>query len=524
LSDDDKVFPDAIWRSTVYWRNKTGVSGDAPPRYVLVDLLVDHPVYYLGNLLLAKYLQLTQGLRPLLLVSSQADQAVVVAARSFGFEDFTYVRDTVSASVSPMALRILAQLDGFEGAAFRQRVLTLEIDGVPVGDLLYDTYLREERRVTLDSLDDALRFHVVLLANYVSLYTEIMDSHDVAATVNGHLVYTRFGVLARLAARRGATVYVRNGGKGLRIQKRHSVAEMRDCASCVTADLIDGELAAIDGEAVAAGRSTLDRRMDGANNEFQFLNEVGYGTQRAAWTPQDFSEAIGLSPDRKVGLVMLHAFPDGSHNAPDLIFDDYYDWHIKTLGIVSQIPEIDWLIKLHPNLSHYTDDQTPRLITEKYAAEYPHILLAPDTVNTRSFSQIADFLVTANSKAGLEFAGTGVPVVTVARSFYSGLGFTVEPDSIEAYAEVLRRAGGLNLSAEQRDRALVANDLFYRRMICECAFIPDIAYSFWTPFNEIEFWRYYRQSLDETVLEDEPLYRAFSEFVASDDITMLRAR
>ena len=373
-------------------------------------------------------------------------------------------------------------------------------------------------------MDDAFKVYVTLLVNYFTLYTEILERHEVAATVTGHLVYARFGVLARLAARHGATVYSRYGGKGMRIQKRRSVAETRDFISCITADLVDGELAAAGDEAVAAGRETLHRRMAGANNEFQFLNEEGYSARRAEWSPREFGEAMGLSPDRKVGLVMLHAFPDASHTTPKLIFDDFYDWHLKTLEVASQTPDIDWLIKLHPHLSHYTDDEGPRRIAERFAADHPHIHLVPETINTRSFPEVVDFLVTANGKAGLEFAGTGIPVVTVAQSFYNGLGFTIEPESPEAYAETLREADALSLSDEQRRRALVANDLFYRRMICNCAFIPDSPYQFWLPFNEIEFWRDYRQSLDDVVLEEDSLYRAFSAFVASDDTTLLRPR
>ena len=453
---NEDPFSGVIWSSARYWRSKHAVGGDVATRYVLVDLLVDHPVYYLGNLILAKYLELNQGLRPWALVSSESDEAIVLMARSFGIEDFTFVRDSVTTSVSPVAVGILEQLEGLEGSALRRRVLGLEIDGLPVGDLLYDTYLREEKRVTIETVDEALRVYVVLLINYYKLYTDILDRHDVAAVV--------------------------------------------------------------------AGAATLERRMAGVGNEFQFLNEEGYSERRSEWSRKEFRDAMNLSPDRKVALIMLHAFPDASHSVPDMIFDDYYDWYLQTLKIASKVKKIDWLIKLHPNLHYYTDDEAPRVTAETFAAEHKHIHLVPESINTRSFPEITDFLVTANGKAGLEFAGAGVPVALIGRAFYAGLGFTTEPESREAYDNLLRNSDELQLSDEQQRRALVANDLFYRSMICDCAYIPDIHYQFWLPFSEIDFWQAYKQALDDITPDDDPLFRAFSDFVGSDDSTLLRPR
>ena len=61
-------------------------------------------------------------------------------------------------------------------------------------------------------------------------------------------------------------------------------------------------------------------------------------------------------------------------------------------------------------------------------------------------------------------------------------------------------------------------------MVCDCAFIPDTSYAFWLPFNEIGFWQGYQQALGDLTLENDPLFRAFNEFVESEDSTLLRPR
>ena len=111
VPDDPNAFEQAISRGVRYWRRYSGGGGDGTPRRVIVDLLVDHPVYYLGNLVLAKYLELTRGLKPWALVSSAEDKKMILLARSFGIEQFTFVRDEVAKEARPEAAQILAQFE-----------------------------------------------------------------------------------------------------------------------------------------------------------------------------------------------------------------------------------------------------------------------------------------------------------------------------------------------------------------------------------------------------------------------------
>lgn len=522
MSEDSTAFEDAIWRSTRFWRRHAAAGGEGRPRRVLVDLLVDHPVYYLGNLVLAKYLELTRGLKPLALVSSAGDRKIVLLARSFGIDDVVFVRDEVTQRARPGTGAILKSFEGLADGPLRRRVLGLGLNGIPVGDLLYDTYVRETRQVTLRRVDDDLKAYTALMLNYLGLYESILEREDVAATVMGHLVYLRFGMLARLAALRGADAYVRYGGKGMRVQRRRGVAAARDVMTRVGPDLVEGVLAR-DGEAaIAAGRETLARRLRGTGNEFAFLDEEGYAPTRDMVAADALCRRMGLDPARPKALLMLHAFPDANHFSPGLLFDDFYDWYRKTLGIVRDLPGTDWLVKLHPHLDHYTDDREPYRLAADAAAASPHVHVVPEGLNTASFPDLVDVLVTVNGKAGLEFAGLGVPVVLAGRGFYAGLGFTAEPRSVDDYAATLAGAAGLTLDTAQRGRALVANDLFFRRLICDCRFLPDTPYTFWLPFDEGAFWRGYASALESGGVADDTLFQAFGRMLSDDADTMLR--
>ena len=520
--DYTAVFEKTISRSVQFWRRYRRSDDIENQKFILIDLMVDHPTYFLGNLIVAKYLELLRGYKPWALVSSAADQKVILLAKSFGVERFTFVRDEVSKEAFPEVGPILQQLEGLSGAELRRRVLTLNVNGLQVGDLLYDTYVREMRKVTLLEVDDDLRAFTVLMLNYFALYDKIFRTGDIAATITGHLVYLRFGLLARLSAEYGVDVYALSGGKGMRIQRRRGMAAVSDVITRISPDLVDRVLARDGDEVVRNGRETLSRRMSGTNNEYKYLNEESYAPTRNLLNPHELHQRLGLDPERPKALLMLHAFPDATHAAPKLLFDDYYDWFRKTLDIARELPEIDWLIKMHPHQAYYTHDPEPLETASSIANEVAHIHLLEEGMNSASLPAFVDFLITIDGSAGLEFAGCGIPIILGGRGFVAGLGFSEEPQNIAEYADTLARGPKLVLSTAQQRRALAANDLYYRRMVVNCRFMPDISYNSWTTFDEGAFWQGYLEAMENTTAENDEIFQALNRMLDTDAHTTLR--
>jgi len=522
VSAGTATFEDTVLRSHRFWHKASALGADVSSRHVVVDMMVNHPVYYLGNLIIAKYLELTQGLKVWALISSEADSQAVLTAKSFGVDGITFVRDEVAKEASPVVVAILRHLEGTADGELRKRLLAIGINGIPVGDLVYDTYVRETRQITVTTLDDDLKAYLILLVNYYTLYERLMEKLDVGGVVLGHTVYSRFGVLARMAAKAGRPVYTRFGGKGMRIQRREGLEAVMDVIFRVRPQEVDGLSAADDGRAAALGKETLRRRIGGTENEFQFLNEESYAPDRPTQSVEQFCSRMDLDPARPKGLVMLHAFSDAVHHTPQMIFDDYHEWFLHTLDVAIGQKDVDWLFKLHPYDGYYTDDRGPAERIQAVSNTHAHIRLVPEDLNTRTFPEVASFLVTINGKAGLEFAGFGVPVLLGGKGFYAGCGFDVAPGSIDGYRDRLSSAAALRLTGEQVDRALIANDLYYRRAICDCRLLPDSSYTFWKPFDEGRFWGGFVAAMESGQLEDDPLYAALVNMRDSGAETLTR--
>ena len=94
MSDELSVFQRYLAENAWTWRRLTPEpKADAP--VILVDLMVDHPQYYLLNLIVAKYLQRLSGARLIGFADNRKHEKVFLAAKSFGVETVHAVNDTI---------------------------------------------------------------------------------------------------------------------------------------------------------------------------------------------------------------------------------------------------------------------------------------------------------------------------------------------------------------------------------------------------------------------------------------------
>ena len=67
--------------------------------------------------------------------------------------------------------------------------------------------------------------------------------------------------------------------------------------------------------------------------------------------------------------------------------------------------------------------------------EHIHLVAAGDPINTYDLVEIADLGLVYTTTVGMEMAMSGVPVIVAGQTHYRGKGFTLDPDSWEAYEE-----------------------------------------------------------------------------------------
>jgi len=146
---------------------------------------------------------------------------------------------------------------------------------------------------------------------------------------------------------------------------------------------------------------------------------------------------LGMERGNKNVFIMLHCLSDAPRGSADLnVYSDYNEWFIETLRIIRDIPNINWIIREHPQASFYRQDNyVKRIFDENKTA---NMFWCDKNISGNVIRTIADYVVTCIGDVGIEYWAYGIPTVTVGETYYSDAGISYNTKSKEQYREILK--------------------------------------------------------------------------------------
>lgn len=172
--------------------------------------------------------------------------------------------------------------------------------------------------------------------------------------------------------------------------------------------------------------------------------------------------SLGLDA-RPVVLLATNVIGDSLTLGRQVFSDSMTEWLERTVRIIAARTDVQFIIRIHPGETitkgPSVADVVKRALLEISPAlpEHIHLIPADAKVNSYDIYEIADLGLAYTTTAGLEMAMSGVPVIAVGDTHYRGKGFTLDPDSWEAYFTTLNRVltspDEYRLTRAQVDRA-----------------------------------------------------------------------
>jgi hypothetical protein len=183
-----------------------------------------------------------------------------------------------------------------------------------------------------------------------------------------------------------------------------------------------------------------------------------------------FRSKYRLERGKPVWGIMSHISWDSVADYSPMAYPSFDEWIIDTLEQVSRIPEVQWLIKIHPVEAGYDREVgVQRLIETRFPNLPPNVRLIPadEALSPLEFFDLLDGGVTVYGTSGLELALSGKPVILAGQAHYGGRGFTQDGFTVDGYREILKRARCIGrLSPEETAMARrYAYSLFMQRQV-----------------------------------------------------------
>ena len=136
----------------------------------------------------------------------------------------------------------------------------------------------------------------------------------------------------------------------------------------------------------------------------------------------------------KIVLFAPHAFADAPHHfGLNFLFRDYYEQFSETIKFIknSKKRNILWLIRPHPSSKNYGEEE---IIKKFITTKNSHIKLCDHKlIGTKNLIEICDTVITGRGTIGLEFASFGKKPIIAGSSTYSKFGITIESKTKKNY-------------------------------------------------------------------------------------------
>jgi len=312
---------------------------------------------------------------------------------------------------------------------------SLCINGVWIGDLVYDSYLMNYNRPTIDrNADD---FHASL-KNSIKLYVfweDYISNHDVRAVSVSHCVYD-LAIPLRIAVIKNIAVYQINATHVYRLDAKNLFAYN----DFYHYRRLFGELPRNVQEAgLKEAEARINRRLAG---------EVGVDMAYSKKSAYGGSKGIRLVKEssRKKILIATHCFFDSPHSYGNNLSPDFYEW-LDFLGQMTQKTDYDWYIKTHPDYLPGTKE-----IIDSFVEKYPRFTLLPaDSSHHQLIAEGIDVALTVYGTIAFEYAALGMPVINAsAHNPHVAYDFNLHPKSIEEYECLLLNLEELALPVDKQ--------------------------------------------------------------------------
>ncbi len=320
-----------------------------------------------------------------------------------------------------------------DGATFE-----LDIDGIPVGDLIVDSFLRFRPAPRFDPRD---RFTLTLMRQAffdVRLARAYFRRARPALFLVSHSTYIEHGIAVRVALAEG--VDVRSFGTLARFGKRLT---REDWFHPPNTDNYRSVFESLDDQPARlqlAEKGLGFRLSGGIDSAMTYMRTSAYAA--SAEVPPEVAGAV---------VIFMHDFYDSPHIYHDMVFTDFWDWAGFTIETL-QAAGIPFFLKPHPNQIDLSSEALLAL-----RARFPDMRLLPLGVTNAQLARAGMSCgVTMYGSVAHELAYLGVPTIACARHPHHSFTFCRTAKTQEEYRRFLQTPRELPASAAEMKRQALA--------------------------------------------------------------------
>lgn len=351
--------------------------------------------------------------------------------RSFGCNNHIKVRLNLSQKIKHLSIFITSIPDLRD----KNALFNWTIDGVRIGEAVYESYLRDFSKPTPQSNSWRFYYSIFKGLEFYIYFSDLLKKVNVACAVLSHECYIATGILAKLCWSKNISVYCANGVEIRRLKKHEDVSiqfkKYKDYFSMLSPEeKVSGE---------KWGQEELAKIMSGViSGNMSYVEKSAYGSRRIA--PQ-------LTGDKKTKiLIATHCFYDNPSAYTGMLFNDFYEW-LSFLVDISLETDYEWFIKPHRDYLPGTLETINQLIGKNRNIK----LVDPEVSWLQLKEEGLTHVLTCYGSVGHELPALDISVINAGHNPHCSYKFNLNPGSIDRYRQILTSLNDSEIIIEDKE-------------------------------------------------------------------------
>jgi hypothetical protein len=303
-------------------------------------------------------------------------------------------------------------------------ICKISIDRVPIGDLIYDSYLKFYNVPTINLSDTKFKDFLLESIKSFLFWRQYLKRKSVKAIIITHTVYLG-AMVARIAVYKYSDIKVISGNSNgvFKFNKNYQYPFVNFCK--IKKDF--KKLAKFEKiEGIKLAKKRIKQRLSGL--DISDLNSA----KKSPYNNKLLKRVIKKNSKIKI-LIAAHCFLDSPHIFGNFFFPDFLEW-LNFLGNISKKTDYDWYIKSHPNFNRITHQ-----ILKEFVKKNKNFSLLPlNYSHQQIIREKINYALTVYGTIGWEYAYKGIPVINATINHpHRSYSFNINPKSLPEYKNIL---------------------------------------------------------------------------------------
>lgn len=323
-------------------------------------------------------------------------------------------------------------------------IVNYMIDGLLIGDLIYDTYLKWEKAPSVDINNKKLILKYFIQAHKLylqakNIYTKYPNIHYFFA---GDIAYIYSGILARFLTNKDIKVVNFIESNGLEFNFLDKEYFFRRKKYWEYSKKFGVYYNKEQERALLSAKDALHLKLIDGKTSYVYMKQNAFSS--------DYNKEFDaiLKKINKLPfkiLIPLHCFMDSPHIYRWMVYPDFFEWITDTLKRL-EIQGIQCIVKPHPNGFPEND-----AIVERLKTMFPNHFFIDKTISNQIFIDMrVDIVLSVYGSVGYEFSYFNIPVVCAGDNPHVAYDFTKTCKTREEYHNTLLNIKKIDFDIDQK--------------------------------------------------------------------------